>query len=369
MKIGIVKEIKSGEKRVASTPENVAKLVAAGHEVVVEATAGIGAGFTDEEYVKAGATLGSQDEAWNVDLLMKVKEPLAEEYKYFKKDLIIWGFLHLAASKPCVEAMMAAGTTAIAGETIKEDGVLTLLKPMSAIAGRRAVIMGAFYLEAQHEGQGILLPGIDGVAPGEVVILGGGNAAINACDMAVGLGCKVSILELNENQIAYLNERYAGKNVEIIKSTTENLERKVKDADVLISTILIPGAKPPKIVKEYMIQSMKPGSVVIDISIDQGGSVETIDKYTTHDNPVFVKHGIVHYAVPNMPGATPRTSTFALSNGNVEYILDIANLGLEETINKRPGLVSGMNLYKGAITFEPLASTLNLQYTALGELM
>ncbi|MGG0187821.1 alanine dehydrogenase [Bacillus rhizoplanae] len=369
MKIGVVKEIKKGEARVGMTPENAQKLIKAGHEVLVEKDAGVGSGYTNEEYTNAGATLVNQEQAWNVDMVVKVKEPLAEEYKYFKKDLIVWGFLHLAASKECVEAMRKAGTTAIAGETISENGVLTLLKPMSAIAGRRAIFMGAYYLEKQHQGEGILLSGIDGIPAGNVVILGGGNAAINACDMAVGIGCHVTILELNKTQITYLQEKYANAPVEIMESNTENLEKTIKNADLFISTILIPGSRPPKIVKEYMVQSMKPGSVIVDIAIDQGGTVETIDHYTTHNDPIFIKHDVIHYAVPNMPGATPRTSTMALANGNIDYLLAIANNGLEETIQNKPALAYGINIYKGTITYENLGTTLGLDYKQLKEVL
>lgn len=368
MKIGLVKEIKAGENRVGMTPENVKILADAGHDLFVQTDAGLGSGFSNEEYVNAGATMCDQDQAWDVDVLVKVKEPLESEYKYFKQDLIVWGFLHLAASKPCVEAMKAAGTTAIAGETIVEDGVLKLLKPMSAIAGRRAIFMGAYYLEKQHEGEGILISGIDGIEGGNVVILGGGNAAENSTDMALGIGANVTILELNEERIAQLEEKYAGKNVTVLKSNDENLREQIKLADIFVSTILIPGAKPPKIVKEDMVKTMKKGSVLIDISIDQGGTVETIEHYTTHDNPVFIKHGVIHYAVPNMPGATPRTSTMALAKGNIDYLLAIANEGLEAAMISVPSLVSGINMYKGHVTYKNLADTLDLEYTDIKEI-
>ncbi len=369
MKIGVVKEIKAGEARVGMTPENVHKLVAEGHQVLVQKDAGVGSGYTDDEYTNAGASIVTQDEVWDVDMLVKVKEPLPAEYRYFKKDLVVWGFLHLAASKECVEAMRNAGTIAIAAETISKDGVFTLLKPMSAIAGRRAVFMGAYYLEKQHQGQGILLSGIEGIPAGKVVIFGGGNAAINACDMAIGIGCHVTILEINKQQIAYLKEKYKNDPVDVIESNTENLEKYIKDADLFISTILIPGSKPPKIVKEYMVQSMKPGSVIVDIAIDQGGTVETIDHYTTHDDPVFIKHGVLHYAVPNMPGATPRTATMALSKGNIEYLMEIANKGLENAIKNNPVIASGINIYKGTITHENLGETLGLDYKPLEEVL
>ena len=369
MIISVVKEVKKGEARVAVTPTNVAKLVENGSIVLVEKDAGVGSGFSNEEYLTAGAKLVSKEDAWDAQLVVKVKEPQPEEYSFFKKDQMIWGFLHLAASKPCVEAMMRAGTTAIAGETILKEGVLSLLKPMSAIAGRRAVFMGANYLEKQHGGEGILLSGIDGIPAGEVVILGGGNAAENSADMAVGIGCRVTILELNTDRMEYLKKRYAGKSVTVLPSTTEVLEEQIKKADLFISTILIPGAKPPKIVKEYMVKTMKAGSVLVDISIDQGGSVETIDKYTTHDDPVFIKHGVVHYAVPNMPGATPRTSTMALAEGNIEYLLSISKKGLVSAIKESDSLGSGVNLYQGQITYENLGKTLDLPFKNLKEVL
>ncbi|EUJ23884.1 alanine dehydrogenase [Listeria grandensis FSL F6-0971] len=364
MKISVVKEIKAGEARVGMTPENVQKLVDQDHVVMVEQDAGIGSGYSNQEYVEAGAIIVDQAEAWMADMVVKVKEPQASEYPFFKEGQIIWGFLHLAASKPCVEALLTAGATAIGGETIEKDGVLTLLKPMSAIAGRRAIFMGAYYLEKQHQGEGILLSGIENIPAGHVVILGGGNAAINACDMAIGIGCDVTILELNAARITYLQEHYANQAVTVLPSTTENLEQEIKNADLFISTILIPGAKPPKIVKEYMVESMKAGSVIVDIAIDQGGTVETIEHYTTHDDPTFIKHGVIHYAVPNMPGATPRTSTMALATGNIEYLLAIANKGLEQAMLADPSLASGLNIHQGEITSKSLAETLGME---LGE--
>jgi alanine dehydrogenase len=369
MKFGIVKEIKVGEARVAMTPENVKILTNAGHEVYVQTDAGIGAGFTNDSYVSANAILCDQEQVWDVDVVVKVKEPLACEYKYFKQDLIVWGFLHLAASKECVLAMKESGTTAIAGETINLNGQLELLKPMSAIAGRRAIFMGAYYLEKQHGGEGILLSGIEGVQSGTVVILGGGNAAVNACDIACSIGCHVTILELSQTRINYLKELYKEKSVTIIESTTSNLESEIKKADIFVSTILIPGTIPPKIVKEYMIKSMKPGSVVIDISIDQGGTIETIDKYTTHDDPIFIKHGVIHYAVPNMPGAVPRTATIALAQGNINYLLSIGNIGLENTVALMSELASGINIYKNNVTHAGLASTLEIEYKDIMELI
>lgn len=371
MQIAVIKEQKEGEGRVAATPENVRKMVDAGNEVLVETDAGVGAGFTNEEYTKAGGKLVSHADGWKADLIIKVKEPDAEEYKYFEKGKIVWGFQHLASSKPTVEAMMAAGTTAIGGETIVNDGKLELLAPMSQIAGRRSVIMGAYYLEAQHQGEGILLPGIDvpGITAGNVVIFGGGNAAEGAAYTALGMGCSVVIIEKNQDRINQLKQEYQGKNVRIVESTEENLAKEIKDADVFVSTILIPGSKPPKLVKEYMVKSMKKGSVIVDVAIDQGGTVETIDHPTTIDDPIFVKDGVIHYAVPNQPGAVPRTATMALAAGNLKYLLEIADKGIVGAIKADPALASGVNLYEGHVTNEGLAKSLDLPYTALDTLI
>ena len=364
MKIGVIKDPKQGEARVGMTPENVKILVEAGNEVLVYSNAGAGCGFTNDLYEAAGGQIVDTETAWEAELIVKVKEPMESEYKYFKPGQIIWGFLHLAANKACVEKMMEVGVTAISGENISINGVLELLKPMSAIAGRRAVNIGQYYLEKQHEGEGTLLPGIEGIEAGTVVIFGGGNAAENAADMAVALGCKVIIIELGDARIAQLKERYAGKTVEIVKSTTEALEENIKLADVFISTILIPGAKPPKLVKEYMVKSMKPGSVIVDIAIDQGGTVETIDHATNHADPVFIKHGIIHYAVPNMPGATPRTATIALAQGNISFLKDISVKGLDEALKSKE-LLSGLSVYKGKVVSKALADSIDVTYTEL----
>lgn len=367
MQIAVIKEQKEGEGRVAATPENVQKMVEAGNEVLVEKNAGLGAGYPDDEYIQAGGKIVSHEEGWKAQLIIKVKEPSQEEYQYFTKGKIVWGFQHLASSKPTVEAMMKAGTTAIGAETIVRDGKLELLAPVSQIAGRRSIIMGAYYLEAQHQGEGILLPGIDfpGIHAGHVVIFGGGNAAEGAADMALGLGCSVVILELNDARIKELEKMYEGRDLRVVKSTEENLAEEIKSADVFVSTILIPGSKPPKLVKEYMVKSMKKGSVIVDIAIDQGGTVETIDHPTTIDDPIFVKDGVVHYAVPNQPGAVPRTATMALAAGNLSYLLEIADKGIVEAIKSDQALKTGVNLYEGAVTNEGLAKSLDLPYTQL----
>ncbi|MGV0169041.1 alanine dehydrogenase [Furfurilactobacillus sp. WILCCON 0119] len=367
MQIAVIKEQKEGEGRVAATPENVRKMVEAGNEVLVEKNAGVGAGFANDEYAEAGGKIVSHEEGWKAELIIKVKEPDAEEYKYFSKGKIVWGFQHLASSKLTVEAMMKAGTTAIGAETIVKDGKLELLAPVSQIAGRRSIIMGAYYLEAQHQGEGILLPGINfpGIHAGNVVIFGGGNAAEGAADMALGMGCSVVIIELNDDKIAEIKNHYEGKNLRVVKSNEENLAKEIKDADIFVSTILIPGSKPPKLVKEAMVKSMKKGSVIVDVAIDQGGTVETIDHPTTIDDPVFVKDGVVHYAVPNQPGAVPRTSTMALAAGNLPYLLEIAEKGIVDAIKTNDALASGVNLYEGKVTNEGLAKSLDEPYTKL----
>lgn len=371
MKIGIVKELKQGEGRVACTPENVKKLVDSGSEVVVQQDAGIGSGFTDDMYVEAGGQIVSHEEAWTADLIIKVKEPAASEFQYFRKGQIIWGFLHLASSKETVEAMKEAGVTAISGETIIKDGKAELLAPMSAIAGQRSALMGAYYLEGQHQGQGILLSGVQegvDIPGGTVVIFGGGAAAVNAANISLGLNSKVIIIELNDERINWLTEHYAGRNVEIVKSTPANLAEEIKKADIFISTILIPGAKPPKLVTREMVKSMKKGSVIVDIAIDQGGTVEGI-RPTTIADPVYVEDGIIHYAVPNQPGAVPRTSTMALAQGNIKYLLEISEKGLETALTEDAELRTGVNIYRGHITHKGLADSHDMAYEELESLL
>ncbi|WP_125763041.1 alanine dehydrogenase [Companilactobacillus hulinensis] len=369
MRVGVVKEQKAGEGRVAVTPENVAKLISSGAEVLVEENAGVGAGFSNESYEEAGGKIVSHAQSWEADLVVKVKEPDEEEYQYFKPGQVIWGFQHLASSPATVQAMMKAGTSAIGGETIVEDGKLALLSPMSAIAGRRSVIMGTYYLEAQHGGEGILLPGTPEVGAGNVVIFGGGNAALNAATLALNMGCHVTIIELKEERLNWLRKHFEGQEFRGVSSTPENLAKEIKDADLFISTILIPGARPPKLVTEAMVKSMKPGSVLVDVAIDQGGTVETIDHPTTIEDPVFTKFNVIHYAVPNQPGAVPRTATLALAVGNIKYLQEIVENGLDKAIEKDDALASGVNVYHGEVTNKGLADSLNLDYSELGALI
>ncbi len=371
MKIGIIKELKPGEGRVACTPENAQKLIEAGNEVLVEQDAGVGSGFTNEEYESAGARIVSHEEGWQSDLIVKVKEPDKKEFKYFKKGQIIWGFQHLASSKKTVEAMQEAGVTAIGGETIEIDGGAPLLAPMSAIAGRRSMLMGAYYLEAQHQGEGILISGIDvisGIPSGKVVIFGGGSAAVNAATIGLGLQAEITIIELKDERIKWLEEHFKGQNVRVVKSNEENLAKEIKEADVFISTILIPGSKPPKLVTRDMVKSMKEGAVLVDIAIDQGGTVEGI-RPTTISDPVYVEDGVVHYAVPNQPGAVPRTSTMALAAGNLEYLHAISTKGLDQAIKECDALATGVNVYKGHVTNKGLADSLDMKYEELSTLL
>lgn len=369
MTISVIKEQKEGEARVAATPENVKKMVNSGNTVLVEKDAGVGSGFSDKEYEEAGAKIVSHAEAWNQgDLMIKAKEPVEEEYKYFKEGKVVWGFQHLASAPQTVKAMMDAKMTAIGAETVVHNGKLELLAPISRMTGQRSVIMGAYYLEAQHQGEGILVTGLDEgdihIPAGRVVIFGGGNAAEGAAQVALGLGASVVIIELNDDRIKELQDMYAGKDVRVVKSNEENLAKEIKEADIFVSTILIPGARPPKLVKEYMVKSMKKGSVIVDMSIDQGGSVETMHA-TTIDDPVYVKYGVVHYGVPNQPGAVPRTSTMALAQGNLPYLLEIADKGIDAAIREDESLRSGVNVYKGDVTNKGLADSLNLPYTEL----
>jgi len=362
MNIGVVKEIKNNENRVGMTPDGVSQLVKRGHSVFIEMGAGLGSGIKDDEYLDVGAHLvKTAEEAWRKDLVVKVKEPLAEEFKYFRPGLIVFTFLHLAAEAALTQALLEKKVTGIAYETVELDKELPLLRPMSEVAGRRSVLVGATYLEKHRGGRGVLLSGVPGVAPGHVVIIGGGVSGISAARMAIGLGARVTLLEISEHRLRKL-EGLFGTQITLLKSNPLNVEKSLKDADLLISTVLIPGAKATKIVTEAMIQSMPEGSVVVDVSVDQGGSIETIDRITTHDDPVYVKHGVLHYSVANMPGATPRTSTYALTNATTEYIQALAEKPLKEALEKYPELLRGLNTYQGHVTYQAVAEAFDLPY-------
>ncbi len=361
MNIGVPKEIKNNEGRVSMTPTNVKQYVSCGHKVFIEKNAGLKAGFLDDEYIKNGATIvESSKEAWSQDMVVKVKEPLEEEYKYFREDLILYTYLHLAAEKKLTESLLKNKVFAVAYETVSINNKLPLLRPMSEIAGRRATTLGAQFLESHNGGRGVLLGGSPGTPRSTVTIVGDGISGINAAKMAIGLGADVYMLSLKEDRIRELDEIF-DKQMTIIKSNENNIAKYTKISDLVISTVLIPGEKAPKIIKEYMVKNMKKGSVIVDISIDQGGSVETIDRITTHDNPVFEKHGVLHYSVANMPGAVPRTSTVALTNATTDYGILLANLGVD-AIKHSDALKTGVNTFKGHLTNEAVANSLSLKY-------
>jgi alanine dehydrogenase len=363
MKIGVPKEIKNNENRVAITPAGVMTLVKAGHEVYIEKGAGLGSGFFDEEYEKAGATIvSSAQEAWSAEMVMKVKEPLPQEYSYFREGLILFTYLHLAAEEVLTKELIEKKVVGIAYETVQlPNGALPLLTPMSEVAGRMSVQVGAQFLEKPHGGKGILLGSVPGVRRGKVTIIGGGVAGTNAAKMAVGLGAEVTILDINQDRLRELDDLF-GDRVTTLMSNPYNIAESVQQSDLVIGAVLIPGAKAPKLVTEEMIRSMSPGSVLVDIAIDQGGIFETTDRVTTHDDPIYVKHGVVHYAVANMPGAVPRTSTFALTNVTVPYALQIANKGYREACLQNEALLKGINTLNGYITYEAVAQAHGLPY-------
>ncbi|GGA21982.1 alanine dehydrogenase [Paenibacillus physcomitrellae] len=371
MRVGIPKEIKNNENRVAITPAGVDTLVRAGHEVWIETSAGAGSGFTDEEYQGKGAHVAnSAAEVWSsAEMIMKVKEPMTAEYGFFREGLILFTYLHLAPEPELTRALAESGVHAVAYETVQlEDGSLPLLTPMSEVAGRMAAQIGAQFLEKPYGGKGILLGGVPGVAPAEVVIVGGGVVGTNAAKIALGMGARVTLLDLNASRLRYLDEIFGGR-LTTVMSSPYNLEQAVAKADLVIGAVLIPGARAPKLVKEYMVQQMSEGSVIVDVAIDQGGSVETIDRVTTHADPTYTKHGVIHYAVANMPGAVARTSTLALTNVTMPYALQIANFGLADSVRRNPALAKGVNVSVGKVTNEAVALSLGYEYKPVGEVL
>ena len=371
MKVGCVTEIKNNEFRVGMTPDNVKAYVAAGHEVLIQKGAGIGSGFTDDEYVAAGAVMcDTAKEVWDgCEMMIKVKEPLEEEYPLFHEGLILYTYLHLAADKPQTDALLAGKVKGVAYETlIERDGSIPLLAPMSQIAGRLSIQEGAKYLEKRFGGEGVLLAGVPGTPKANVVILGGGNVGTNACKIAVGMGANVTILDINLKRLAFLDDLF-GARVQTLVSTDANIEKSVKDADLVIGCVLIPGKTAPKIFKEKYLKEMRPGAVFVDVAVDQGGCGETT-KVTYHDDPIFIKDGIVHYCVGNMPGAVPRTSTIALTNATVFYGLQIANKGLEQACRDNDVIYSGINTYDGKITCKNVADSFDCyEYYDIKELI
>lgn len=371
MRIGVPKEIKNNENRVAITPGGVHALVQAGHSVSVEKGAGIGSGFTDRSFAEHGASiLETAEQVWaNSDMILKVKEPQPTEYAYFRDGLILFTYLHLAPEPELTRALMEKNVTAIAYETIQLDnGALPLLTPMSEVAGRMSVQIGAQFLEKPKGGKGILLAGVPGVLPGEVVIIGGGIVGTNAAKMALGMGANATILDVNPDRLRQLDDQFGGR-LRTLMSNPFNIAESVKKADLLIGCVLIPGRRAPRLVTEEMVKGMQDGSVIVDVAIDQGGSIETIDRVTTHSDPTYVKYGVVHYSVANMPGAVPRTSTIALTNVTIPYALQIANKGLAQSLSMNKPLARGVNVIKGKLTYQAVAESLNLPYTPLDEVL
>lgn len=364
MKIGTTKELKNHEYRVGLTPDNVAELVKDGHEVYVETRAGEAVGFSDEEYINAGATvLGTPVEVFStVDMIVKVKEPEPCEYEYLRPGQILYTYLHLAPNPELADALIKRGVKAVAYETITdEEGNLPCLRPMSQIAGRLSIQEGAKYLERSFGGRGVLLGGVPGVERGKIVIIGGGIAGTYAAKAAVGIDAQVTLLDINLNRLSYLEDVF-GASVTTLYSTEANIRKSLAEADLVIGSVLIPGGKTPKLIRKEHLKLMKKGSVIVDIAIDQGGCCET-SRVTTHDNPVFIEDGVVHYCVGNMPGAVPYTSTIALSNATFKYMKQMANLGLEEAVKRNAGLANGVNIYCGKCTNENVAKSLGLEYT------
>ena len=361
MKIGLPKEIKVKENRVALTPGGVASLTRRGHEVYVQVGAGVGSGLSDDEYARAGATLvSSAEEAWAQQMVIKVKEPVSSEYHFLRPDLLLFTYLHLAADRPLTDALLSSGTTAIAYETVQlEDGSLPLLTPMSEVAGRLAVQAGAYHLQKPNGGRGVLLGGVPGVDAGDVVILGGGIVGTNAAKVAMGLGARVTVLDVNHRRLQYLDDVFGGR-MQTLMSTESNILMSLEQADLVVGAVLIPGAKAPHLVTRDMLSEMQEGSVIVDVAVDQGGCVETIHA-TTHDEPTYVVDDIVHYGVANMPGTVPRTSTFALTNQTIRYALELANEGLY-ALERNPALRKGLNTMSGKLTYAGVADAFDLEF-------
>jgi alanine dehydrogenase len=369
MLIGVPKEIKTREYRVAMTPAGVRQLVAHNHEVLVERGAGEGSGLRDEQYVQAGARIvpGAAD-AWGADMVVKVKEPLAAEYRYFRDGLILYTYLHLAAEPELTRQLVRAKVAAVAYETIETaDGRLPLLRPMSEVAGRMAVQVGAACLEKERGGKGVLLGGVPGTRRGRVVILGGGVVGRSAATIAIGMGAYVTVLDVRAKTMGYLEDVF-GSGIETLYSNPYNIEEAVRRADLVIGAVLIPGAVAPKLVDEAQIAAMDPGSVVVDVAVDQGGCIATC-RPTDHDHPTYEVHGVVHYCVPNMPGAVAQTSTWALTNVTIEYAQKLADLGLARAVIDDPALAKGVNCYAGNVTCSPVALAHKLPYSPLSALL
>ena len=369
MRIGVPKEIKTDEYRVALTPAGARELIQRGHEVLVETSAGEGSAFPDEQYERAGARIGSVDEAWGEsDLLLKVKEPIDPEYSRLREGLVLFTYLHLAASEELTRALAESGAACVAYETVETNNhALPLLAPMSEIAGRLSAQAGAYFLEKPLGGRGLLLGGVPGVAPGRVLVIGGGIVGYNAAVIALGLGANVTILERSIDRMRHLDEVLSGR-VSLVMSSTLQVEESIVEADVVIGAVLIPGAIAPKLITRGMVAAMKDGAVLCDVAIDQGGCAET-SKPTTHSDPVYVVDGVTHYCVANMPGAVPVTSTKALTNVTLPFAEEIAGYGLAQAVARDPALARGVNVLDGKITYEAVAEAHNLDFQPLEDLL
>jgi alanine dehydrogenase len=369
LRIGVAREIKTDEYRVALTPAGARELVQKGHDVLIETTAGDGSSFFDADYERAGAQIVSVDDVWGTsELLLKVKEPIASEYPRLREGLVLFTYLHIAADEPLTRALVESGVTAVAYETVEtEDRRLPLLAPMSEIAGRLASQAGAYFLEKPLGGRGLLLGGVPGVAPGRVVVLGGGIVGYNAAIIAIGLGAQVTVLERSIDRMRHLDEILSGR-VSLVMSSTLQIESSIADADLVIGAVLVPGARAPKLVTREMLGVMKKGSVIVDVAIDQGGCIETAHA-TTHSDPVYEVDGVTHYCVANMPGGVPITSTKALTNATLPYVEAIADNGLVRAVSADPALARGVNVLDGKLTYQAVAEAHGLEYTPLDDVL
>ena len=363
MKIGVPKEIKTNENRIALVPAGAEALITAGHSVLVETGAGLGSGFSDADYTSVGAKIAPDAAAvWKAsEMIMKVKEPIKSEWPHLRKDQLIFTYFHFAADEELTKAHLKSGAVCVAYETVElPSRELPLLTPMSEVAGRMAVQEGAKYLEKLYGGRGVLLGGVPGVAPAKVVILGGGIVGINSAKMAAGMGAKVVILDISLERLRYLSDVMPA-NVQTIYSNRHNILEQIETADLVVGAVLIPGAKAPKLVRRDDLKRMQPGSVIVDVAIDQGGCVETVHP-TTHENPTFVVDGVIHYSVANMPGGVPRTSTLALTNATLPYALQLANKGWKKALRENPALLKGLNVAEGKVTYKAVADAFGMEY-------
>jgi len=368
MIIGVPREIKNNEDRVAVTPAGVRDMVAAGHTLIIEAGAGLGSGISDESFLAAGAGMVTREKVFSeAHMVLKVKEPLPEEYPLLRPGLVLFTYLHLAREPELTRVLLDRRITGVAYETIQTDGgALPLLTPMSEVAGRMAVQIGARFLEKPQGGKGILMGGVPGVPAADVVIIGGGVVGLNAAKVALGMGAQVTIIDRSADRLRYIDDIF-GNRIKTLMSNSYNIENSVRYADLVIGAVLVPGARAPHLVTAEMVKLMKAGSVIVDVAIDQGGSVETIDRVTTHSNPVYEKYGVVHYAVANMPGAVARTSTFALTNVTLQYILEIAGKGIIRAARENRAVARGINTINGKLTCRPVAEAVGVEYTPLEE--